>query len=301
MDANLPSGESGPRPTGIDSLAEPGVPLLTLEVLSGKTRYPARPVHKERFLIGSGPRCDLRLGGDRIPLLHSVVIVGLDEILVERIAPAPALTLNGQPVAGGVLKHGDTIRIGGFELRAAIPERTPAVAADPLLAPVDEFVTEAERSGVEPNLSADDLVNLIAEALGESDKLRARLEAGADALLDDVRRRTRQTNTRVDGPAGPIGAPHWNTARIPLERGLAAVAGDRSSGQAELLQKIDSLELEVARVTRQLATLETSRDTSVSAVRIRAGELRRAKASLLEEINELFDRLETPNARRASA
>jgi hypothetical protein len=300
MDANLPSGESGPGPTGIDSLAEPGVPLLTLEVLSGKTRYPARPIHKERFLIGSGARCDLRLGGDRIPQLHSVVIVGIDEVLIERIAPAPPLTLNGQPVAGGVLKHGDTIRIGGFELRAAIPVRTPTVAADPLLGPVDEFVTEAERTGVEPNLSADELVDLIAEALGESDKLRARLEAGADALLDDARRRSRRTTTRVDGPAAPLGAPHWNTARIPLERGLAAV-GERASGQAELLHKIDSIELEVARVTRQLATLESSRDTSVSAVRTRAGELRRAKASLLEELNELFDRLETPTTRRASA
>lgn len=298
MDADLPGTDHRAISADAESFAAPGRPLLTLEVLSGKTRFPSRPVHKERFLIGSGPRCDLRLSGDRIPLLHSVVIAGLDEILIERISPAPALILNGELVGGGVLRDGDTIRIGGVELRAAIPARVPKVEADPLLAPVDEFLTEAELTGTDPDLTADELVDLIAEALGESDKLRARLEAGGEALLDEARRRrTPKTRIRMDGAEAPAGGPHWNTARIPLERGVA----ERSAGQTDLLHKIDALELEVARVTRQLAALETTRDASAAAVRARAGELRRAKASLLEEINELFDRIETPSSRRASA
>jgi hypothetical protein len=302
MDADLPAATHRDIPAVTQPLVTPGTPLLTLEVLSGKTRFPSRPVHKERFLIGSGTRCDLRLAGDRIPQLHSVVIAGLDEILIERIAPAPALIINGQLVSGGVLHHGDTIRIGGVELRAAIPVTAPVVASDPLLAPVDEFLTEAELTGVDPDLAADDLVDLIAEALGESGKLRARLEAGADALLDEARRRTPSRNLRTDAPAPPPAGPHWNTARIPLERAAAERAAlDQATAQSELLHKIDSLELEVARVTRQLATLETTRDASTSAVRTRAGELRRAKASMLEEINALFDRIETPTSRRASA
>ena len=70
--------ESG-RPTTIDT-------HLVLEICRGRTDHPLRPVQSPRFLIGSSPRCDLRLGGAEIPPLHTLIFVDGADIWVEAMA-----------------------------------------------------------------------------------------------------------------------------------------------------------------------------------------------------------------------
>src|SRR4029077_10738480 len=76
---------------------------LVLEVTRGVTRFPRRPVTHPRFLIGAGSTCDLRLGGEGIPALHSLITVSGRDITLEAIAAEPALRVNGRVVQTAIL------------------------------------------------------------------------------------------------------------------------------------------------------------------------------------------------------
>lgn len=62
---------------------------LTLEICRGRTEHPLRPVLSPRFLIGSSPRCDLRLGGAEVPPLVAMIFQDGSNTWLEAIAPAP--------------------------------------------------------------------------------------------------------------------------------------------------------------------------------------------------------------------
>ena len=94
----------------------PAARLVTLEVCRGITRFPNRPVLTERFLIGAAEQCHLRLGGDTMPALHSILLCRNDEIHLEALAQSPALSVNGTAVTSAALSDGDTIEIGPFAL-----------------------------------------------------------------------------------------------------------------------------------------------------------------------------------------
>ena len=89
---------------------------LVLEVTKGHTRFPRRPVTHPRFLIGAGSTCDLRLGGEGMPALHSLITVSGRAITLEAIAATPALRVNGRVVQTTVLHDGDVIGVGEVEL-----------------------------------------------------------------------------------------------------------------------------------------------------------------------------------------
>ena len=51
--------------TDVDvALVPERAPRMILEICRGLTRFPQRPICGPRFFIGSGPGCDLRLGGE---------------------------------------------------------------------------------------------------------------------------------------------------------------------------------------------------------------------------------------------
>ena len=89
-----------PLSTGSDNRCLPGHysephTLLVLEICSGRTRFPLRPVRSTRFLIGAGEGCDLQLGGTDMPPLHSIIHVDRVETLLETVALTPPLKVNG--------------------------------------------------------------------------------------------------------------------------------------------------------------------------------------------------------------
>ena len=73
---------------------------LTLEICRGRTRFPERPVAGPRFFIGSGEGCDLRLGGDLLPSIHSLIQTRGEGLFLEPIAANPPLLVNGQQTRG---------------------------------------------------------------------------------------------------------------------------------------------------------------------------------------------------------
>lgn len=230
-----------PPSAGNDSRRLPGHysephPLLVLEICSGRTRFPLRPVRSTRFLIGAGEGCDLQLGGANMPPLHSIVHVNHVEALLETVALTPPLKVNGLVVESVLLQDGDEISIGPFEFVAH--RRSPSMEnhrAEPLSADAsaaDMDVETCEPVDVE-NVSAADLADLIEREEQFVEQFQHRRRLGADALLDAIGERI----------ASAAGSEVDFTDEIPADLNY-------------VLQQVNILSIELERQARRLTERE---------------------------------------------
>ena len=212
------------------------LPLLVLEICSGRTQFPLRPVRSTRFLIGAGEGCDLQLGGTDMPPLHSIVHVDRVETLLETVALSPPLKVNGLVVESVLLQDGDQISIGPFEF--VVHRRSPAAEnhyADPLSA--DASLAGMDIETREPvdveNVSAADLADLIEREEQFVEQFQQRQRLGADALLDAIGERI----------ASATGFEADNLDEIPADLN-------------HVLKQVNNLSIELERHSRQLTERE---------------------------------------------
>lgn len=157
---------------------------LVLEVQKGRTKFRRRPVDGRRFLIGSGRQCDLRLGGDAVPALHSVIHRNGGEIWIDAFAEAPPLRVNGHDVDIVRLEDGDTLEIADFQLVLRL--QVAEAAETPVASPVPENTADGSLAG----LTASQLVELIEKEAALVSDFEDRQQLGAEALLQAVYDRT---------------------------------------------------------------------------------------------------------------
>lgn len=151
---------------------EPSEPMLYLEIVKGATRFPNRPVYEGVFLIGSGPNCDLRLGGSETPAVHSIVRAAADDVHIESLTRRPSLRVNGSPCERAGLRDGDRIQIGSIQMIA----RFRLVPSAPvMMQPNPDQVSE---------LTAEQLIDLLEEDLALVEEHDSTAAAGAEMLLD---------------------------------------------------------------------------------------------------------------------
>ena len=169
---SLPFGMSSREAGSRDSL-----PVVFLEIKQGRTAFPFRPVQGNRFLIGSAGCCDLCLGSQSVPQLHSLLHIDKSEVVLESVADFPLLKINGEIERSKSLCDGDMIEIGRFQLVARIsssfsaspleqksPERLENVHT--ILEPVDEE-TRIENE-VEMESPSDDELSIHHEVSDEA-------------------------------------------------------------------------------------------------------------------------------------
>src|SRR4029077_7646382 len=165
---------------GVSDQSSLSLPVhLVLEVTRGRTRFRRRPVTHSRFLIGAGATCDLRLGGDRMPALHSIITIADREITLEAIAAEPDLTVNGRLIRNALLHDGDMIGIGEVELLARLEAgHAPAAVEQP------DGVTNGTIDADRPlaDISAAELVDLIEQEEQAIEDFESRQRDGANAL-----------------------------------------------------------------------------------------------------------------------
>tara|TARA_R110002072_G_scaffold302603_1_gene486696 strand:- start:161144 stop:162073 length:930 start_codon:yes stop_codon:yes gene_type:complete len=169
---------------------------LVFEITRGRTDSPLRPINRDRFLIGAGERCDLRLGGEGMSAVHSVVHIDGRDIWLETLADSPEVRVNGRLTRSAALEPGDDLEIGSFSLTL---HRTSS--AKPVLAPriygasVSETLTDEELANpleeIE-ELTARQLVDLIDQEEALIEEFEARRKMGAQALMDVVKNRFRE-------------------------------------------------------------------------------------------------------------
>ena len=165
---------------------------LVFEITRGRTESPFRPVSRDRFLIGAGERCDLRLGGEGMPAVHSVVHVDGGEIWLETLADSPEVRVNGRLTRSAALEPGDKLEVGSFSLTLHRTSSAREIAKPRLFgASVSEILSEEEATNpldIE-ELSARELVDLIEQEEALIEEFEARRRMGAQALMDVVRQR----------------------------------------------------------------------------------------------------------------
>lgn len=158
---------------------------LWLEVRRGQTRAPRRAVRTRRFLIGAGSNCQLQLGGDDVPILHSILLVDEDGAQIDAVVPSPELFVNGVPHRAAQLRDGDVLSIGKFEFAVHIQQPVDADAGQEcggmLSTPNANLETDLA------DLSATEIVNRLEQDLREIGRLQSSRETGAEALLQAAR------------------------------------------------------------------------------------------------------------------
>jgi hypothetical protein len=169
-----------------------------VEILSGRTRHPRRPMSGDRFLIGAGTNCDLQLSGPGIPILHSILHRDEDSLRIEAIVPQPPLVVSGSTVREALLSDGAVVHIGEFSLAI----RTGSLASEDLLAPLDvealvaQHGREAQEAAAVARMSALELVNRLEVELKSASGEALRRRAGLVALLDAALRASQGNSTR---------------------------------------------------------------------------------------------------------
>jgi hypothetical protein len=224
---------------------------LVLEITRGRTRFPRRPVTHSRFLIGAGATCDLRLGGDRMPALHSIITVAGREFALEAIGAEPGLTVNGRLVRNALLHDGDKIGIGEVELVARL-EAGHAPAAVDQSAAATRGPIDVDRPL--SDISAAELIDLIEREEDAIEEFESRQRDGAKALLNAVTARVDRNTTgdaaiespREAGSRAPIPAPHFLSKRpqvlaVNLRQPMTATESPLQDDIEELGKQLSSI------------------------------------------------------------
>lgn len=244
---------------------------LVFEILSGRTRFPFRNVSSDRFLIGAGAGCDLRLSGDDMPPLHSIVRINGDETLLEAVARTPPLRVNGQPVESASLSDGDRIAIGTFEIVAHLGRAVHSVddvSAAGWDRPIGDGVQkrDVQKAGFSEttgylheelteltenpaSLSAAELASRIEQEEANIERFEQRRHLAAEALLDAV-------GERIELTAGRQPAGFRTTARQQKPRFFPRRLEELTAGLEQILRQAESLAGDLERSRRRLADRE---------------------------------------------
>jgi hypothetical protein len=108
----------------------PGDTVAYLRLADEERKFPFRPISSGRFLIGQGPGCDLRLGLEEMPPIHSAIQMSDSGAELTKIAESPELLVNGESVNHLFLEHGDLIEVGDVRLAFFLCNHTAANAAE---------------------------------------------------------------------------------------------------------------------------------------------------------------------------
>ena len=255
-----------------------------LEIVRGRTNFPCRPVRGDRFLIGAGSQCDLQLGGDDVPMLHSVVVVDSRGATIEAFSPKPELRINGKSERSVSLRHQDEIEIGRIRLvfhnpAAAVPpesDDSDDATALPTLEDLQTADSSAEETG---ELTVEELIHRLEDEQAAIDSLEQRQLAGAQALLDAIRRAGGEE--ALDQPS--VNAEHQDEEQpeiesipirqsvdewaererqlLEIEQNLAAKAAELATVQDRLAAQIDQIREHV----RQLESTDEPESLRISA------------------------------------
>jgi hypothetical protein len=205
-----------------------------LEICRGRTDYPMRPVRTPRFLIGSSPRCDLRLGDESLPALLAFLVVDGRNVWLETMPQAPAVHINGQPQTSIPLVDKDHIRIGAFEFVVHLAAQTnaapiPVETSDP---------NETRHESAANDLTIAELVERIEAATNLVEDFEGRRRLGMAALVAAVDNRDLSFHSdfaeTVRGAVLPMSGASATVPALPI--------GDLESLIAQLAEVVAGLE-----------------------------------------------------------
>lgn len=147
-----------------------------LRLASRTTRHPIEPLSPGQFAIGSDPSCQLRLGEEGIPDVHTLLSVEQDRVQLRCLVSEPPVLVNGQAVQEYELHDGDLVEIGSHRMLLRLLTAEGRITIDE-----DAFVVSAEVEAVES--SAEALVDRLSEQLDVIEELAGGADSGVDQLI----------------------------------------------------------------------------------------------------------------------
>ena len=157
-------------------------PVLLLEITQGSTAHPVRPVTADRFLIGASAACDLQLGGDSIPPLHSVIVREADgRFRWEKVSGPASLFSNGRLVESSILHDGDNVQIGGMEFRVWLK-----ATAEQSIRQTEQAAIPSDDDPPVGDLNAEQLADRLQTEWETVEKYDTRRQLGMESLLAAV-------------------------------------------------------------------------------------------------------------------
>jgi hypothetical protein len=266
--------------TGSQSADE--TPILYFDIQSGVTQYPRRPVTRGRFLLGSGDACHMRLGGDDIPPIHSMIVADDDQVLLERLSTGPALRVNGEDVESVTLNDGDEISIGRilFTVRFEATAVTQ-IATGPVDLVADVALTPEELQELKDieSMSVVELVNQLEADTDLVNEFETAQQTGLESLVFEAANAVAADTAAADNgvdETSEISAPatledlieHLNSVTRELDRRssrlqereqvYSVAAQDLLDQQARLREQVEALSKQIS-AQQQLANRNASR------------------------------------------
>ena len=233
-------------------------------IADSDARFPIRPVSEGAFLIGNGTACDLRLGNDEVPALHSILHVNRSSASIALMADRPKLFVNGESVARAVLQDGDIVEIGDvrlifrFATEHALPQIEETTQSDNDASNIVESPAE---------MTAPELVN----GLELEFQLLSELQANSIDAMDSLLNAARQA---IDGASIRLTAPSLRVIGVEDQ----FLQTDREQLQ-EIATKVKQQETrigEVCHVLEQIVNQQQIMTTALQGVADRLSELRNA-------------------------
>jgi len=227
-------------------------PVLFLEIRRGQTCFPYRPILQSRFLIGADGACDLRLGGDDMPPLHSIIHADGRDVHLETIVASPVLRVNGTVAESVRIADGDLIEIGRFqfiarEVSAAGSQAGSQTQSESVPCDQDSDLDAEvfDQQSLE-GLTAAELVEMIEQEEALVEKLEAGQRLGADALMHAVRERAGSpSDAASDAPETNVVRPPGREPGQRASQGADAARNRRAGSISPLIAAAGQLELEL--------------------------------------------------------
>lgn len=221
----------------MDSKPDPQKSTLCLEITRGHTAHAIRPIQSDRFLIGGGEWCHLRLGGDT-PALHSVLVQHDGAISIEAIVAEPPLMINGICVESADLCDGDEVSIGAITLKLHGEQHT---AIESVMQPIDiDAILALDQPASDvAQISAEELVDQLGSDMSLVDAWGQTRNQAADSLIDAAR----SDHSNVDDHQRPLRMlRELETAVHSLNRIADDLTNDNDQmSQQEIAEAADSL------------------------------------------------------------
>ena len=100
--------------------SNPGIPQVTIHVVRGKASTSSREMKGRSLLVGSGPQCDIQMRSPDVAPKHALITRGPEGVVIRQLDTDRPLFVNGTQVTESLISHGDSIKVGPFELSVSI-------------------------------------------------------------------------------------------------------------------------------------------------------------------------------------
>ncbi len=208
-------------------------------------------VHRDGFLIGSHPRCDLSLKDTTIQPLHSVIHMQSGAIWIESAIDDISIIVNDRACRRMALRQGDLIRIGAsafhVDLVANRSETNPSIAP--------QIVVQEDLAA----LSAEELCDRIVSEQSMIQELSHHEASGWEALIQAIEavHKQPQSLNRPSDQTIPLGAEHANLSGLigqieELQQAIADRARELTEREAIVAASSSILEQSQQLVTQRL-------------------------------------------------